>query len=92
MMLPLDNTVLLVSVGARDLVSNAKLTKIGIEMLIFPTPIRLHEDNLLIKPVFNKRLEFKKNFEDTRFFMRQIYPCKFAIIINEGHIVFLTTK
>jgi hypothetical protein len=66
-MLPLGNTALLVSVGAGDLVSNAKLTEIGIEMLIFPTPIRLHGDNLLIKPTLNKRLEFKENLKTSYF-------------------------
>jgi hypothetical protein len=61
------NVVLLVSMGTRNLVSNVELTKVGVEMLIFPTPIKLHGDNLLIKPSFNKRLKFQKKFEDIRF-------------------------
>jgi hypothetical protein len=68
----LDSTVLLVSMGAGNLVSNAKLTKVGIEMLIFPSPIKLHSDNLLIKPAFNKRLKFQERVEDISFMTQQI--------------------
>jgi hypothetical protein len=52
-------------------------------MLIFPTPIRLHGDNLLIEPSFNKGLKFQEIFEDIRFMTQQIEPTKFTIIINE---------
>jgi hypothetical protein len=91
-MLLLGNTVLLVSMGTGNLVSNVKLMKVGVEMLIFPTPIKLYGDNLLIKPSFNKRLNFQEKFEDIRFMTQQIEPCEFTIIINERHILFLTTK
>jgi hypothetical protein len=89
-MLFLDNTILLVSMGAGNLVSNAKLTKVGVEMLIFPTPIRLHGDNILIEPSFNKGVKFQEKFEDIRFMMQQVDPSEFTIIVNEGHIIFLT--
>jgi hypothetical protein len=65
LMLSLDNIILLVSMGAVNLVSNAKLTKVGVEMFIFSTPIRLR-----IKPSFNKRLKFQEKFEDNRFMMQ----------------------
>jgi hypothetical protein len=54
-MLFLDNTILLVSMGAGNLVSNAKLTKVGVEM---------HGDNIVIEPSFNKGAKFQENFED----------------------------
>jgi hypothetical protein len=82
-MLSLGNTVLLVSSGVGNLVSNAKLTKVGVEMLIFPTPIRLYGDNLLIEPSFNKGLKFQEKFEDVRFMTQQIDLSEFTIIMNE---------
>jgi hypothetical protein len=80
-MLFLDNTILLVSMGAGNLVSNAKLTKVGVEM---------HGDNILIEPSFNKGAKFQENFEDIWFMMQQVDPSEFTIIVNEGHIIFLT--
>jgi hypothetical protein len=59
-MLSLGNTVLLLSMGVGNLGSNAKLTKVGVQMLIFPIPIRLHGFNLLIEPSFNEGLKFQE--------------------------------
>jgi hypothetical protein len=65
-------TILLMSVRAGNLVGNAEFTEVGIEMLLFATPVRLDRDNLPIEPALNKRLKFKENFEHIRHVSQQI--------------------
>jgi hypothetical protein len=58
--LAFGNTILLMGVRTRDLMGNTNLVKKRIEMLIFPTPIKLNRDNFVVKHVLNKGLKFKK--------------------------------
>jgi hypothetical protein len=50
--------------GTRYMMRDANLSKKGIELLIFPTPIGLKRYNLTSKHAFNKGLKLKKVFGD----------------------------
>jgi hypothetical protein len=91
-MFMLSSSILLVGVGARNLMRDTNGTKEGIKFLILPTPIRLNGNNLVIKLSLNKMLEFQKVFKHLGLRMKQINLSKFIIIIDEANIVFLTTK
>jgi hypothetical protein len=57
-MFALGCPILLVGVGARDMVCDVNGSKKGIEFLIFPTPIRLNNNYFLVKPTLNELLKF----------------------------------
>jgi hypothetical protein len=92
MVFAFNRTILLMSVGAGDLVGDAKLAEVGVEVFILSTLVWLNIDDLLIKEAFNKVLKFNGIFEDIRLMTQQINLGKFTVIINKWDIVFLTTK
>jgi len=63
----LSRAVLLVSMGARYLVSDAYTLEKGVQSLILPTPISLDGLYLAAKLPFDKALKFMKNRENFRF-------------------------
>jgi hypothetical protein len=89
-MFPLCRSILLMCMRARNKVRYTKLTKKGIKVFVLTTPISLHSKNFTIKESLNKSLEFSKILEDLRFKLDKIDPCKFAIVINKTHIIFIT--
>jgi hypothetical protein len=91
-MFSFGSTILLMGVGARNLMVDAKAMKKGIRFLILPTPIGLDGKNLAIKPSLNKVLKFKKMLKHLGFRTKQIDSGEFTIIIDETHIVFLVVK
>jgi hypothetical protein len=78
-----NSPILLMGVGARDLMRDTNLVKEGIEVLIHATPIGLNRDNFAIKHMLNKGLEFKKILENLRLMAKQLYLGKLTIIVNE---------
>jgi hypothetical protein len=91
-MLALGVTILLMSVGTRDLMGDANVAEKIIKPLIFPTPIRLNYNNFAIKTMLNKSLELKEILEHLRSGTKQINLNEFNIIIYEADIIFLGTK
>jgi coenzyme F420-reducing hydrogenase delta subunit len=81
------DTVLLVGMGAWDLMGVAYLVKEGIKMLILATPVGLDRDYFAIKHTLNEGLEFKKILVNLILMTKQVYQCKLTIIINEGNII-----
>jgi hypothetical protein len=67
--LALYDTVLLISVGAGDLMRDTQLAEERVETFILSTPIWLNIKNLPIKEAFNKGLKFKKICETIIFVM-----------------------
>jgi hypothetical protein len=65
--LAFSSAVLLMGVGARNLMSNANLTKKRIKTLILPTPIRLNRNYFAIEHELNKGLKLKKILENIGF-------------------------
>ena len=55
-------------------------------------PIGLHRDNFLVELPFHKVLEIVKHLKNVRFFLKQIDPCIFAMIINKAHIIIMATN
>jgi hypothetical protein len=49
MMFPLCDAILLMGVRTGNLVGDAKFVKVGIEMLIFTTPVKLNRNNLHLR-------------------------------------------
>jgi hypothetical protein len=66
-MLPLYGAILLMGVRTENLVSNAKLVEVWVQMLVFATLVRLNGNNLFIEPTLNKKLKLKENIEHNRF-------------------------
>jgi hypothetical protein len=61
----------------------------GVELVVFPSPIRLYSDDFPGEKCFNKFLKLTKDLKHLRFKLEQIYPCKFAIVVDEGDIILL---
>jgi hypothetical protein len=91
-MLALGVTILLMSVGTRDLMGDANVAEKIIKPLVFPTPIRLNCNNFAIKTTLNMVLKPKEILEHLRSGMKQINSGEFTIIIYETNIIFLATK
>jgi hypothetical protein len=92
MLLAFCGTILLMSVGARDLMRDTQLVEEGVETFILSTPVSLNNKNLPIKEAFNKGLKFKKICENIRFVTQQVNPSKFTIIINKRDMIFFQPK
>jgi hypothetical protein len=84
--------ILLVGMGAGELMEDAYLAKEGIKMVILSTPIRLERDYFAIKHMLNEGLEFKKILVNLRLMIQQVYPSNLIIIVNEGNIISLAAK
>jgi hypothetical protein len=80
------------SMGTRYMVGYSYLGEEGIEFLILTTPIGLNGKNFAIKERFNKSLELLELLENFRFVFEEIYPCKFAEIIDKAHIIFISAN
>ena len=91
-MFSLSGPVLLMSVGTGNKMRDADLRKKGVKFLILASPVSLHSDNLVVEQAFNKFLELVELLENFRFKLQKINPREFAKIINQAHIVFVTTK
>jgi hypothetical protein len=52
----------------------------------------MDKDYFPIKHTLNKALKFKKVLVNLRLMMKQVYPGKLNIIVNEGNIIPLVTK
>jgi hypothetical protein len=86
-MLPFSRAILLMSMRTRYMMSDANFLKEAIEFFILTSPISLHCNNFSIKFSLNKLLEIKKYLINIRMLLEQIYPSKFAKIIDEAYIV-----
>jgi hypothetical protein len=76
-MFALSRTILLVGVQAGKSMRDANVTKKGIKLLIFHTPIRLDSKDLAIKLSLNQVLEFKEILKHLRFRTKQIVQVNF---------------
>jgi len=74
------------------MMGDAHARKEGTQGLIFATPIGLNSTDFSIELSFNKSLKLSKTLKNFRFATQQIYPCEFAMIINETHIVVVSTN
>jgi hypothetical protein len=65
--------------------SDSKAIKEATQFLVFTPlpPICLHGQDFAIKQVFYMSLKATKFIKDFRFVLKQIYPCKFAKIIDK---------
>jgi hypothetical protein len=86
------NTILLMSIRARDKVGDANVMKKGIKTLIFASPASLHSNNLTMEHTLNKALKFFKELKNLRFATKEINPSEFTTIVNEASIIFLIAK
>jgi hypothetical protein len=91
-MFTLGRTILLVSVWARHVMSDANTLKEGIQALILPTPISLHGNDFPIQQAFNKFLKVNEVLKNFRFVSKKVNPSKFAKIINKAHIVIVSSN
>jgi hypothetical protein len=66
--------------------------KEGTKSLIFPTPISLYSTDFSIKLSLNKHLKITKTLKNFRLSTQQIDPCEFTMVINETHIVIISTN
>ena len=87
-----SRTVLLVCMWTRNMMINAYASKERIEFFILSSPVTLDCNDFLVKLTFNKFLEFLEDREDFGFELKQVYPCKFTIVINKANIIFLSSK
>ena len=87
-----SGAVLLMSMRTRNMMFNAYATEKRVECFILPSPVTLDCQNFSIKVSFNKFLKLLKHRENLKLILKQINPCKLAIIINETDIVFLSAK
>lgn len=78
-----DNTILLMSVRARNMVRDAYFLKERIELLVFITPICLDRKNFTIKLAFNHSLKAMKAIKNFRFVFNKIDPHEFTEIIDK---------
>ena len=83
-----SRTVLFMSMRAGHIMSDPNATKEGVEFFILPSLVTLDQNNFPIKVALNKLLKFLEDRKDFRFILKQINPCKLAVIINETNIVF----
>jgi hypothetical protein len=91
-MFAFGHTILLVSMGAGDLMGDVNVAKGRVKLLILLTPIGLDSNDLAIKLLFNQTLKFQKVFEHLRFSVKKVNPSELAVIIDEANIVFLTKR
>jgi hypothetical protein len=92
-MITFGNSMLLMSMGARHEVRNTNGLEEGIQFFILPTtPIRLNNNDFLIKHMLDKCLELKEVFGNLKFMTKEIDPCKSTIIIDETYKIFLASK
>jgi hypothetical protein len=70
----LCNTVLLMGVRIGNMMVNSYRSEIGIEMLIFPSPITLNSQDLGTKQTLNMSLKLKKYMIDIRFIFDHVDP------------------
>jgi hypothetical protein len=91
-MFTLGRTILLVSVWARHVMSDANTLKEKIQVLILPTPISLHGNDFPIQQAFNKFLKVNEVLKNFRFVSKKVNPSKFAKIINKAHIVIVSSN
>jgi hypothetical protein len=91
-MLHFYRTVLLVGVGAEDMVANADFREESMKLLVFTSPVRLNGDNLPVKKTLHKFFEFNKFREHLRLKFQWINPEKFTVIINKAHIIMFVSN
>lgn len=87
-MFSLNNTILLMSVRAGDLVSNANIIEELVDFLVFATPISLNIVDLCAKSKLSFLLKLKEHMVHTRFIFQQINPSESTEIIDKTNIVF----
>jgi biotin transporter BioY len=68
-MFTLSGTILLMCMGACDLMRYANILEKGIKFLILPTPVGLNNNDIMIKHVLNKFLKLKEIFRNLIFMM-----------------------
>jgi hypothetical protein len=84
--------ILLMSIGARDMMKNTNLLKIGIKLLILATPVCLNNKDFLIKLPFYQILKVTEFLEYFRLVLQQVNLDKFTKIINKTDIIFELTN
>jgi hypothetical protein len=92
MVLSFNNTVLLVSMRARDIMSNAILSENFGKRAVFSTPVRFHIFNERGEITFNIKLELIKNSRYITFIGNWKSPSASTKVIKEGHVVFETYR
>jgi hypothetical protein len=86
----LSNSILLLSVRARDSMGNAIFLKILMQLVVFSPTIRLEGFNFCVKKQLNMFLKLKKDRLNIRFIFNEVNPSKATIIVKEAHIVLIT--
>jgi hypothetical protein len=86
----LSNSILLLSVRARDSMGNAIFLKILMQLVVFSPTIRLEGFDFCVKKQLNMFLKLKKDILNNRFMFNEVNPCKTTIIVKEAHIVLIT--
>jgi hypothetical protein len=89
---PLDNTILLMGMRARDKMSDSNTIKEATQFLVFTSPIGQHGQDFTIKQTLNMSLKTMKFINDIRPVFKQIVPCKFAKIVDKRNIVTMMSK
>jgi hypothetical protein len=76
-----SNSILLLSVRARDYMGNAIFLKILMQLVVFSPTIRLEGFDFCVKKQLNMFLKLKKNRLNIRFMLNDINPCKSVVAL-----------
>lgn len=91
-MFPFSSSILLVSMMARNKMCNAYFCEERVELFILPSLIRLHSKDFSTELSFNKILKFMDTLKHLRFMFDRVDPCKFVVVIDKSHIIFITSE
>ena len=86
-MFSFSGAILLVGMGARDMMSNANLLKENMQLFILATPISLHSNNFPIKLALNIFLKIKEHLIHIGTRFEKVNPSELAKIIDKAYIV-----
>ena len=89
-MFSLRGSILLMSIGTRNMVRYANFIKERMKFFILSSPVSLHSYNFTIKESLNQFLKFMELFKHLRLILKKIDPGELAIIINKANIIFLS--
>jgi hypothetical protein len=91
-MFALGSTILLVRMWAGNKMRNTDLGKERVEFFILSSLVGLNGHNFSVKESLNHILKLFEFFKKFRFKTQQIYPSELAKIVDETHIVLVSTN
>jgi hypothetical protein len=91
-MFALSITILLMCMGARYTMGDAKFMKECVEVAILAPPIGLNMANFVVKLMLNMGLKLNEDIKNIRLAFKEIKPCEATISINKTHIIIVTTN